>query len=118
MGDEFAGGNARIRRLAISVEGATEREFVSRVLKPHLEPLLLDVRAVDIRGNVSLDKVRGELPALLGSFDFVSTLYDFYGFKRRDGRNVAELEQAEANLSQLSQHLRALHKANGGLVLP
>lgn len=31
---------------------------------------------------------------------------------------VAELEQAEANLSQLSQHLRALHKANGGLVLP
>lgn len=31
---------------------------------------------------------------------------------------VAELQQAEANLSQLSQHLRALHKANGGLVLP
>ncbi|MBH2031735.1 MAG: DUF4105 domain-containing protein [Pseudomonadales bacterium] len=31
---------------------------------------------------------------------------------------VAELEQAEANLSQLSQHLRELHKANGGLVLP
>ena len=31
---------------------------------------------------------------------------------------VAELEQAEANLSQLSRHLRKLHKANGGLVLP
>lgn len=31
---------------------------------------------------------------------------------------IAELQQAEANLSQLSQHLRALHKANGGLVLP
>jgi len=29
-----------------------------------------------------------------------------------------ELEQAEANLAQLSQHLRALHKASGGLVLP
>lgn len=31
---------------------------------------------------------------------------------------VMELEQAEANLAQLSQHLRALHKASGGLVLP
>lgn len=81
-------------RLAISVEGATEREFVSRVLKPHLEPYGLDVRGVDIRGNVSLDKIRAELPALLGSFDFVSTLYDFYGFKRRDGRSVEQLEQS------------------------
>ena len=31
---------------------------------------------------------------------------------------VAELEQAEANLSQLGKHLRELHKANGGLQLP
>lgn len=108
MGDESAGGNARIRRLAISVEGATEREFVSRVLKPHLEPLLLDVRAVDIRGNVSLDKVRGELPALLGSFDYVSTLYDFYGFKRRDGRSVTELEQAIHHLVEAHQQPRLI----------
>lgn len=101
MGDESAGWNAGIRRLAISVEGATEREFVSRVLKPHLQPFGLDVRGVDIRGNVSLDKVRGELPALLGGFDVVSTLYDFYGFKRRDGRNVDQLEQAIRELVEL-----------------
>lgn len=35
-----------------------------------------------------------------------------------DPAQVVELEQAEANLAQLSQHLRALHKASGGLVLP
>ncbi|OYT97466.1 MAG: hypothetical protein CFE49_01755 [Pseudomonas sp. PGPPP3] len=35
-----------------------------------------------------------------------------------DPAQVVELEQTEANLAQLSQHLRALHKASGGLVLP
>ena len=94
MGDESAGRNAGIKRLAISVEGATEREFVSRVLKPHLAPFGVHALGVDIRGNVSLDKIRGELPSLMGSFDFVSTLYDFYGFKRREGRSVDQLEQA------------------------
>ncbi|MGY4533503.1 hypothetical protein ACVW0Y_002635 [Pseudomonas sp. TE3786] len=31
---------------------------------------------------------------------------------------LAELEAGEANLKQLSEHLRALHKAAGGLILP
>ena len=31
---------------------------------------------------------------------------------------IVELEQAEANLDQLSKHLRALHQASGGLQLP
>ncbi|MGB4074049.1 DUF4105 domain-containing protein [Pseudomonas sp.] len=31
---------------------------------------------------------------------------------------LAELQANEANLSQLGEHLRALHKASGGLVLP
>jgi hypothetical protein len=53
-------------RLGISVEGATEREFVSRVLRPHLALFQVAVTAVDLRGNVSLDKIRGALPALLG----------------------------------------------------
>jgi len=81
-------------RLAISVEGATEREFVQRVLKPHLAPLGKSVTAIDLRGNVSLNKVTGHLPALFGSFDVVSTLYDFYGFKGRGNLSVDELEAA------------------------
>lgn len=79
-------------RLGISAEGATEREFVNRVLRPHLMPFEVHATAIDMRGNVSLDKVRGVMPALLGGFDRVSTLYDFYGFKGRQARTVTELE--------------------------
>lgn len=81
-------------RLGISVEGPTEREFVSRVLGPHLSQFNVWTRAVDMGGNVSLDKIRGILPALLGNFDHVSTLYDFYGFKRRGGLTVDGLQMA------------------------
>jgi hypothetical protein len=81
-------------RLGVSVEGATEREFVNRLLRRHLQARGIHVIAVDLRGNVSLDKVRGVLPALFGSFDRVSTLYDFYGFKNRGALNVQALEQA------------------------
>jgi hypothetical protein len=83
-----------MKRLGISVEGSTEREFINRSLRPHLAQFQLAVSAIDMRGNVSLDKIRGVLPALLGSFDYVSTLYDYYGFKGREQRNVAELETA------------------------
>ena len=31
---------------------------------------------------------------------------------------LAEIEAGESNLKQLGQHLRELHKASGGLVLP
>ena len=79
-------------RLAISVEGATEREFVQRVLKPHLMAFGKHVTAIDMRGNVSIDKIRGHMPALFGAFDLVSTLYDYYGFKGRGDASVLELE--------------------------
>jgi hypothetical protein len=85
-------------RLGISVEGATEREFVSRILRPHLATYGITVTAIDLRGNVSLDKIRGVLPALLGGFQNVSTFYDFYGFKGREARNVAQLEAAIGEL--------------------
>ncbi len=81
-------------RLGISVEGATEREFVNRVLRTHLAGYGLTVTAIDLRGDVSLDKIRSVLPALLGSFQMVSTFYDFYGFKSRDTRNIEQLEAA------------------------
>lgn len=85
-------------RLAISVEGATEREFVSRVLRPHLMAFgWTQVVGVDMGGNVSLDKIAGVLPKLLGSFGHVSSLYDFYGFKSRDGMDVDELEATIAD---------------------
>lgn len=93
-------------RLAISVEGPTEREFVNAVLRPHLARSGLTITAVDLRGNISLDRVKGALPALMGGFDYVSTLYDFYGFKGRDGRSVTELEAALLQLVDAGQQRR------------
>lgn len=93
-------------RLGISVEGGTEREFVSRLLRPHLAEFGVHATAVDLRGNVSLDKIGGALPALLGGFDYVSTLYDFYGFKGREGRSIAELEAAIHGLASIEQQRR------------
>jgi len=95
-------------RLGISVEGATEREFVSRVLRPHLAGFEVMVTAVDLRGNVSLDKIRGVLPALFGQFDSVSTLYDFYGFKGRGERKVDEIEAAIGALANSEQSARLI----------
>lgn len=85
-------------RLGISVEGATEREFVSRLLRPHLARFGVMVTAIDLRGNVSLDKIRGVLPPLLGGFEHVSTLYDFYRFKGRGELNIEQLELAIGEL--------------------
>lgn len=79
-------------RLAISVEGSTENEFVKVVLAEHL--LEFDVfptpvtvttkRLVHAKnkkgGSISLDRATREVQRLLPSFDHVTTLYDFYGF--------------------------------------
>ncbi len=83
-------------RLGISVEGSTEREFINRILAPHLQPLSIQTRAVDIQGKVSLDRIKAVLPRLIHSFDHLSTLYDFYGFTRRGNHDAASLTTAIA----------------------
>ena len=95
-------------RLGLSVEGASEREFVRRVLAPHLAGRGVLAVPVDMRGRISLDRLRPLLPRLLGSFDVVSTLYDFYGFERRPTPDVAALETAIAGLVDAPQRGRLL----------
>jgi len=34
-----------------------------------------------MRGNISIDRVKHEINKMMYSFDYVSTFYDFYGFK-------------------------------------
>jgi len=85
-------------RIAVSVEGATEREFVNQVLKPYFDQQEKYLHPVDMRGKVSLDRIQHELKGLIYSFDYTTTLYDFYGFIRREGRNVDLLEAAIADL--------------------
>ncbi len=80
-------------RLGISVEGTTEVRFVEKLLLTYLSEKGIGVFAVSINGNVSIDRVKHELKQLLKSFDYVSTLYDFYGFKgKAQGETKTSLE--------------------------
>lgn len=82
-------------RLAVSVEGHTEYEFCREVLRSHLAAFAVQVEPKIVvtkstvsgpnvtGGSVGIDRFRNEVRRLLPSFDYVTTLYDFYGFKDR-----------------------------------
>ena len=80
-------------RLAISVEGLTEERFIQRVVAPYLqyrgiyaEPIQLGHKG----GDVYLPRIKKELNNLANSFDKVTTLYDFYGFRGKDAAESKE----------------------------
>lgn len=82
-------------RLAISVEGQTENEFIKRVVAPHLQsfdvyatPIIVTTKRVldgpnHKGGDISIDRAINEIKRLIHAFDFVTTFYDFYAFKGR-----------------------------------
>ena len=88
-------------RLAISVEGQTEEEFVKNVLADHLWgigvypiPILLGrARGGSIGGNISMDRLVSEMAYLLRSFDAVTSLVDFYGFSGKGDKTVNDLKK-------------------------
>ena len=88
-------------RLAISVEGPTEEEFVKDFLADHLRergveptPILFGrARGKSDGGNVSAERLVREMAHSLRSFDAVTSLVDFYGFRRKRDRTVDELEE-------------------------
>ncbi|MFI3199659.1 MAG: DUF4276 family protein [Methylococcaceae bacterium] len=80
-------------RIGISVEGTTEERFIKTLLVPYLSQKEIYVTPVSINGNVSVDRVKHELRNLAYSFDYVSTFYDFYGFKGKvEGETKTTLE--------------------------
>ena len=89
-------------RLAISVEGPTEEDFVKRVLADRLReagvepaPILIGkARGRSGGGNVSVERLAREMALLHWNFDAVTSLVDFYGFRRRkDAETVDRLEE-------------------------
>ncbi len=108
-------------RLAVSVEGQTEEEFVKRVLYPHLlahkvwaEPILLG-RARTPRvggGNVNRERLISEMANFRRSLDAVTSLVDFYGFK---GKGDIGIEQLEA---QLRDKIQEKTGANQSEIIP
>ena len=82
-------------RLAIVVEGQTEEGFVKQVLADHLRthgvvptPLLVGRRG----GNVNMDRLVLDMAKSFWSFDFVTSLVDFYGFRDRGSEEPDDLE--------------------------
>lgn len=103
-------------RLAISVEGPTEEEFVKNVLADHLwesevvsTPIILGrARGRADGGNVSMDRLVSEMAYLLHSFNAVTSLVDFYGFRRKGNKTVDDLEKDMTRQirNKLGQHWR------------
>jgi hypothetical protein len=76
------------------VEGLTEERFVKQLLYPHFISKEIYVTPIQVGGNISVDRVGKELTHLANSFDFVTTLYDFYGFKgKTDSESKVSLEE-------------------------
>lgn len=83
-------------RLAVSVEGQTERQFVNQVLAPHLwtkdvypSPILLGRRG----GSVTVARLALDMANACWSFDSVTSLVDFYGFSGKGNATVDQLEE-------------------------
>ena len=86
-------------RLAVSVEGLTESEFVTKVLAEPLrakgmqpQPVVLG-RPGHKGGNVTVERMAEDMARLYWSFDVVTSLVDFYGFRSRNSASPDELEQ-------------------------
>ena len=94
-------------RLAISVEGETEEEFVNESLAAHLKsrgiyptPVLIGRARRRVRGggNVTIDRLANEMRHLRHSFDAVTSLVDFYGFRGKGAMTPDGLVEAIRDL--------------------
>lgn len=86
---------ASLIRLAISVEGPTEEEFVNRLIVGHLRSRGIETRPVSIGGNVTVARLAHEMRNLFWQrYHFVTSLIDFYGFKDKGDRTRSQLERA------------------------
>jgi hypothetical protein len=95
-------------RLAISVEGQTEERFVKDLLMPHLAGFGVLATPVIVAtsrsangqkakgGGINMDRVKSELRRLIQGFSdgFVTSLYDFYGFRDKLPNECVEALEA------------------------
>ncbi len=88
-------------RLGVSVEGQTEEAFVKGILADLLRqsgvepcPILIGRARSGGQGggNVSVQRLAKEIVDLRHSFDAVTSLVDFYGFRDREESTVEALE--------------------------
>ena len=80
-------------RLAISVEGPTEVEFVKTLLVPYLRRNGVEVTPISLNGNVTVQRLASDMSRLVWSYDRVTSLVDYYGFRDKQEMTPAALEQ-------------------------
>ncbi len=80
-------------RLAISVEGPTEEEFVKNVLADHLRSKGVEPQPILLNGNVTVERLASDIARLIWSFNRVTSLVDFYGFRDKNTATPGQLEQ-------------------------
>ena len=82
-------------RLAISVEGPTEEEFVNRLIADHLRSKGIETRPISLGGNVTVSRLAQDMVKLFWQrYHFVTSLVDFYGFRDKADRTICQLEVA------------------------
>ena len=79
-------------RLAISVEGPTELEFIKNTLAVHLREKGVEAQPFSINGNVTVGRLARDMANHFWNFDRVTSLVDFYGFRDKDTASPDELE--------------------------
>lgn len=80
-------------RLGIVAEGQTEAEFVGKVLAESLRQAGVEPTAIPLRGKVSVQTLTNKLHSAFWSFDAVTSLVDFYGFRGKGEETVTALEE-------------------------
>lgn len=79
-------------RLAISVEGPTEEEFVKNVLADHLRAKGVEPYPILLNGDVTIERLASDIVRLIRSFNRVTSLVDFYGFRDKNTATTQQLE--------------------------
>ena len=80
-------------RLGIVAEGQTEVEFIGKVLAQSLRQAGVEPTAIPLLGNVSVQTLSNKLHNAFWSFDAVTSLVDFYGFRGKGEATVRALEE-------------------------
>ncbi len=71
--------------IGISVEGQTEAYFVKYVLARYLKNYGINLaNPLILGGNVNLARIENILSLMSSQYDYITTLYDFYGFEGKD----------------------------------
>ena len=94
-------------RLGISVEGKTERLFVESILIPHfLQCGIYIGTPQDMKGNISIPRITDKLNRLAHSYDYITTFYDFYGFKKKASDETKQSLEQKITIG-IKEELRA-----------